>query len=313
MRDNPRTRLILVLLLLTAFTLITLDARGGQNSFLDRVRAAAQSVFGPVERAAAAVVQPVADFVDGVGSIGSNQQRISDLEQQNAALRLQLRTGQVDRNRVKELDDLLNLAGVGQYPIVPAQVIAVGSARSFLRTVTIDAGSRDGISRDLTVVNGEGLVGRVIEVGRSTSTILLITDPRFVVGVRMGGSMELGSVQGHGMEPLALELFNPQAELKRGDMMVTLGSLDGKPFVPGVPVGTVLTVRSTPGAPTRSADVAPFVDVTSLDLVGVVVQPPRANPRDSLLPTPAPTPTVTVTVTASPTPTGSTPTGTPSP
>lgn len=310
MRDNPRTRLILVLLLLTAFTLITLDVRGGQNSVLDRLRASAQSVLGPVERAAAAVVKPIADFVDGVASIGDNQQRISDLERENDSLRLQLRTGEVDRNRAKELDDLLGLAGVGEYRIVPAEVIAVGSARGFLRTVTIDAGSRDGISRDLTVVNGDGLVGRVIEVGRSTATVLLVTDPRFVVGVRMGGSMELGTIQGHGAEPLGLELFNPQADLEAGDMMVTLGSRDGKPFVPGVPVGTVLSVRSTPGALTRSADVTPFVDVTTLDLVGVVVQPPRTNPRDSLLPTPTPVPTVTVTVTATP---GATPSGTPSP
>jgi rod shape-determining protein MreC len=257
----------------------------------------------------------VSDFVSGIAAIGENDQRINELEQENDALRLQLRTSEVDRNRAAELDDLLGLAGVGQYRIVPARVIAVGSARGFLRTVTIDAGSRDGVKVDLTVVNGDGLVGRVIEVGPGTATILLITDPEFVVGIRMAGSMEMGTVSGRGPEPLGLELFNPQALLERGDMMVTLGSRDGRPFVPGVPVGTVLTVRSTPGALTRSADVLPFVDVTSLDLVGVVVEPPRTNPRDALLPTPTPTPSPTVApgTTTSPAVPSPTPTGTTSP
>jgi rod shape-determining protein MreC len=304
MRDNPRTRLVLVVLLLTAFTLITLDARGGGTSLLDRLRASTQSVFGPIERAAAAVVRPVSNFVDGIGSIGSNEQRISELEQQNEELALQLRTSEVDRNRARELDQLLGLAALGQYRIVPAEVIAVGSARGFIRTVTIDAGSRDGITVDLTVVNGEGLVGRVIEVGSSTSTILLLTDPEFVVGVRMAGSMELGTVRGGADGPMSLELFNPQADLQVGDLMVTLGSRNGRPFVPGVPVGTVLSVRSTPGALTRSADVGTFVDVTTLDLVGVVVEPPRTDPRDSLLPTPTPSTTASPgSTTPAPTPT----------
>lgn len=286
MRDNPRTRLILVLLLLIAFTLITIDARSGDSSALDRLRGATQSVFGPVERAAAAVTQPIADFVEGVAAIGENQERISQLQQENDSLQLQLRTATIDQHRAEELADLLDLAGVGQYPIVPARVIAVGSARGFLRTVTIDAGSRDGIRVDLTVLNGDGLVGRVIEVGRSTATILLVTDPDFVAGIRMADSMEIGDIRGGGNDPLSLTLFNPQAELEAGDMMVTLGSRNGRPFVPGVPIGTVLEVRSTPGALTRSASVTPFVNVTSLDLVGVVVQPPRSDPRDSLLPTP---------------------------
>lgn len=107
------------------------------------------------------------------------------------------------------------------------------------------------------------------------------------------------------MDPLSMTLYNPQAELERGDLMVTLGSKNGRPFVPGIPVGTVLTVRSTPGALTRSADVVPFVDVTTLSVVGVVVEASRTDPRDALLPTPttAPTPTPT---SPSPTPSGTT-------
>ena len=87
MRDTRRTRIVLAVLLLTAFTFITLDARGGEGSILDRVREGAASILGPIERAAAAVVNPVADFIDGVTSINSTADQIDALEAENDELR----------------------------------------------------------------------------------------------------------------------------------------------------------------------------------------------------------------------------------
>jgi rod shape-determining protein MreC len=80
MRDNRRTRVVLALLLLTAFTLITLDIRGGSGSGL---RGFGQRVFGPVERAASAVVRPITDFIDGLTNISSNADKIAALEADN--------------------------------------------------------------------------------------------------------------------------------------------------------------------------------------------------------------------------------------
>jgi rod shape-determining protein MreC len=106
---------------------------------------------------------------------------------------------------------------------------------------------------------------------------------------------------------MALELFNPQAKVVRGDLLVSSGSRDNTPFVPGVPIGEIISVKPTPGALTRSAIVRPFANLTALDLVGVVVEPPRKDPRNAVLP-PPPTPTPT------PTPSGSgTPLVSPSP
>jgi len=299
MRDSRRTRIILAVLLLTAFTFITLDARGGDDSLLDRARSAAQSVFGPIERAAASVVRPVSDFVDGLTSISSNQARIDDLEAENDALRRELQTNEYDQARIEELDDLLRVAGLGRYKILPAQVIAVSAERGFARTVLIDAGTRDGITKDQTVLNGDGLVGRVIEVGSSTATVLLLTDPSFAVGARLVGSNELGYVEGKGVDAPTVTLINAQARVERGDLLVTSGSPQGRPFVPGVPIGEILSVKATPGALTRTGTITPFVSSTSLDLLGVVVEPPRRNPRDAVLP-PEPTPTTTPSPTPSP-------------
>ena len=287
MRDTRRTRIVLAVLLLTAFTFITLDARGGEGSILDRVREAASSVLGPIERAAAAVVNPVADFIDGVTSINSNADQIDALEAENDELRRQLLTAPLDQSRVEELDKLLRVASLGDYEIVPAQVIAVAAENGYARTVTVDAGTRDGVHRDQTVLNGDGLVGRVIAAGPGTATILLLTDQAFGVGSRLAESGETGFLEGNGREPLGLELYNPQAVVESGNVVVTLGSPNGRPFVPGVPIGEVTDVIATPGGLSRLAEVEPYAQLTALDLVGIVIEPPRRNPRNALV---APTP-----------------------
>ncbi|MEV5242113.1 rod shape-determining protein MreC [Streptomyces cinnamoneus] len=304
MRDTRESRLLLVLLIAIAFALITVDIRGGEQSPLDGVRHAAASAFGPVEEGVAAAVDPVGDAIAAVRDSGDRSDRISELERENTALKQKLGSDDRNRGRLRELDAMLKTAGRGQYGIKGAQVIAIGAAQGFSWTVTIDIGSNDGIKRDMTVLNGDGLVGRVTTVGPTTSTVLLASDPKFTVGTRMEKTGEIGFAGGQGDRSLRVELLNGKATVHEGDRLVTFGSSRDKPFVPGVPVGEVARVEPAGGGLTRTLQVRPFVGFSKLDLVGVVVEAPREDPRDSVLPpkpeAPKPAPTVTVTVTPSP-------------
>src|SRR4051812_14178942 len=102
-RDTRRTRIVLALLLLTSFTFITIDFRGG-DSPLTPLRDLAGNVLGPVEDGAAAVVRPVSDLFDTVGGLGDSEERIAELERENDQLKLQLRTSDRARSRAAELD-----------------------------------------------------------------------------------------------------------------------------------------------------------------------------------------------------------------
>lgn len=308
MNDSRRTRVLLALLLVTSVSLITIDYRGAASSPLDGVRSVAASVFGPVERLAAAAAAPVGSALDTVRGLGDRPAEVSRLARANRALRARLRTRELDRATAEALTDLLGVAAAGRYRVVPARVLAIGPAQGFSWTVTLDVGSRDGVRPDLTVLNGDGLVGRVTTVGRNTATVLLALDPRSSVGVRLAGSREVGVSTGRGAgAELTLRLLDAQASVGPGDRLVTFGSQRGTPYVPGVPVGRVVSVGGAPGSQTRTALVRAYVDFTALDVVGVAVAPPRTDPRDAVLPPrrgPTPTPTVTVTVTASPAPPG---------
>ena len=106
-------------------------------------------------------------------------------------------------------------------------------------------------------------------------------------------------------------MLDASAALSPGEQLVTSASVHDRPYVPGVPVGVISQVENQAGSLTALALVRPYVDFTSLGVVGIVVVPPARNPRFSVLP-PAPkarpVPTVTVTVTpgssASPAPSG---------
>jgi rod shape-determining protein MreC len=304
MKDS-RGRLVLAMLLLTAFTLITLDYRSGGGGPL---RSLGNTVFGPVERAVGAVASPIGSFFSGLGHLNSYKSENNRLRAQNQRLLEQLRLTDADRAHLDSAEKLLNLAGRAQFRIVAARVVAYGGTLGFESTATIDVGTNDGVQKNQTVINGDGLVGKTLDVGPTTSTILLGDDPNFTAGARLEGSQQIGHVDGGGRNPMTITLLGAQATMAPGDRLVTFGDRGDRPFVPEVPIGRVLRITPTPGQLFRSAVVAPYVDFTSVDIVGVVVDTPRTVKRDSLLP-PSPTPSPGTPASPNPSPSGAPSTG----
>jgi rod shape-determining protein MreC len=298
--DTRRTRLVLAVLLAAALALITVDYRDGTASPLHSLSSFGGSVFGSAEGAVSLLTSPVRQLAGGSGS----QAKIASLQRQLAQARAELSQERLSRAQSAQLDRLLRLAGRGGYRIVAANLIAAGPA--YADTITIDAGRMDGIKANETVLNGAGLVGTVTAVSAGTATVLLTTDASATVGVRLAGTGLIGAVTGTGKSIssaglLRLEVFSSSAQLRPGQQLVTFGSADGMPYVAGVPVGVITQVEEAGSSLMRQALVRPFVSVASIGVVGVVVAPPRTNPRDSVLPPPpAPAPTVTVTATATP-------------
>lgn len=302
MHDNRRTRVLLAVLIVAALLIITVDYSNSSAAPVRALRSLGSAVFGGAEEATATVVRPFADLF---GQDGGQPGKVAALQAQVTRLRAELSRAQLDRQQSEQLNRLLQTAGQGRYRIVVANVVAVG--QPYQASVTLDAGSADGIQAEQTVLNGAGLVGTVTAVSAHSCTVQLASDTTAVSGVRVAPSGQLGYVTGTGRSHsgsslLTLQMLSSAASLQVGQQLVTAASVKQRPFVAGVPVGVITQVLGRGGGLTERALVRPYADLSSLGVVGIVVAPPRRSPRFSVLPpepSPAPTPTVTVTVTPS--------------
>ena len=299
-----RSRLLLIVLIVSALFLITLDLRG--VGVLEGARQGTQTILSPFQRAGSVVLTPIKNFFSDVTHLGRTRNQIEKLRTDNARLRATLLNRKNADAQLLQLKSILDLAGTAGYKVVNARVISQGSSQSFSQTITIDAGTTAGIKKNMTVVAEIGIAGVVKEAYSHTSLIMLATDPAFKIGVRIAGTQQIGILSGRGSRSASLQLLDNQTTVRVGDVLLSRGSVANRPFVPGVPVGYVTAVDNSAGAIAQSATVHLYTNFATLGVVAIVVGASSVNPGDALIPQkpqPTPIPTVTIYVTPSPTPT----------
>jgi rod shape-determining protein MreC len=300
--DN-RGRLLIIVLIVTSLFLITLDLRGVK--VIDGVRVGTQSALTPVQRAGSWLISPVRNFISDVTHLGRTRNQIERLKAENNRLRLKLQNRKTADAQLSQLKGALNLAGKAGFKVVSARVISQGASTSFAQTITIDAGTNSGIKKNMTVISGYGLVGVVKYAYPNSALVQIASDPSFRIGARIAGSQQIGILSGQGTRKGVLQLLDNTTQVSEGDVILARGSQNGRPFVPGIPIGEVTKVDNSPGSVTQTADVKFYTNFTALGVVSVVVSGEGTDPRDALVPprpVPTPIPTVTVYVTPSPSP-----------
>ncbi len=296
--SNNRSRLLLVILLVTSLFLITLDLRG--VSLTKGSRSATQSILAPIQRGFSDFFSPVGNFFGDIKNFGKTKAEVKELKAENAKLKTQLVLNADIQGQLTKLKGVLNLAGRGGFKVVAARVIGRGSASTFSQTITIDAGASDGVAKDMTVMSDLGLVGVVKSVSSSSAIVLLMSDPTFRIGVRIAGSQSIGVLQGQGSGTYNLQLLDTSGSIKNKDVILSLGSDNNRPFVPGIPIGFVSSVDHKNASLTQTATVTGYSDLNGLGVVSIILQAPSGDPKDSLVPKPTPTATIYVTSTAKP-------------
>ena len=295
-----RSRLLLILLLVSSLFLITLDLRG--VNLASGIRSGVSTVISPVENFFTKVFSPVGNFASDVRNFGQSKKQITELNKQIDLLKANQILDEDKVSQLNQLKNVLDLAGSGGYQVVAARVINRGSTETFKETLTIDVGSRSGITKNMTVISESGLVGVVKSVTSNSSIVLLMSDPTFKVGVRIAGTQSIGVVSGQGGSTYLLQLLDATGEIKEGDALVARGSAGDRPFVPGVPVGIVTNVNSNATSITQNADVESSANLEKISVVAVVTAATKGDPRDSLIPRPRPKPVAPVIPTPTPTP-----------
>ncbi len=224
------------------------------------------------------------NFVSGVfnritfalsGSVG-NLADIETLQKRNADLEealVQFQSELVDLREIasdyQRLADLLDYTSTTQNEeFVTANVIANADPNSFLRTIVIDRGVRDGIAVGMPVVTKQGLVGRIYKVTANASQVLLLTDPSSSISGRLQTTRAEGSVSGELSGDLRMTLIPLNESVQEGDLVITSGL--GGNLPPDIVVGQVTSVQRSEFELYQQAVVRSLNNFDTLEIVLVV-------------------------------------------
>ena len=216
----------------------------------------------------------------GASDLWHNYFYLRGVRQENRELRDQIERLQIEQVRLKQDADqahrLQMLLGFKEQFIaktLPAQVIgSSGSEQS--RTVYIDKGSRDGVQLEMAVISAAGVVGRVINVFKSTSQVLLINDQQSGVGTILEQSRLQGVLKGKSSGELVIDKIMADEEVKAGDRVLTSGG--DQIFPKGLLIGTVDRVEKGPEF--LQVSVKPTAALNRLEEVLVIVKKEEREP-----------------------------------
>jgi len=207
---------------------------------IEGARLRVTDAFGPILDALARPAATAARVVEAVAELREIHRENDQLRLENARL-LQWRQAALRLEAEnRSLRSLLHFQPEPSASFVTARVIAAPGG-SFVRSVLVLAGRRDGVRKGQAAMAGDGMVGRVIEVGEWSARVLLITDINARIPVVLESSRARAMLAGDNADQPRLLYLPPEAPVTVGDRVVTSGH--GGLFPPGLAVGVVAAVR----------------------------------------------------------------------
>jgi rod shape-determining protein MreC len=177
-------------------------------------------------------------------------------------LKVQIRLAHQIRQENERLRKMLELREKLPYTLLPGEVIGRDAKAAQSRTIMINRGSRHGITTQMPVVTPEGVVGMTIFVDVLSAKVLMITDASASIGAMLERSRIAGILTGDGRNSCILKFLPINAQIQKGDLVVTSGQ-EGI-FPEGLAVGRVLQ-EVKESTLYRSVEVIPFPNFTSVN------------------------------------------------
>jgi len=253
---KPKRRILTVLVII--FSLIAIIATS-------------KSITNPARVKAVDAISPSLKAVHSAFASISNILPFSSLRRENRLLRdrinllnrkiEELKIVASDNDRLKEL---LAFRKMIPYLTIPAQVIGRDPS-NWSNSIIIDKGVNNGVRQNRAVLSTKGLVGRLVEVGRQSGKILLITDPNSKVGVMIQRNRHGGILIGSPDGRCKMVYITLDSDIAPGDKVITAGF--GTIFPKDIMVGEVISVDREPGRLYRTAIVKTAEDLSRLEEV----------------------------------------------
>ncbi len=259
-----RFRLFFTALFFLLFALVLVAVHGRENRKTSIVEKVLLEMSFPLQQGAQRTFLWFKEVGEDYIFLSRVQEENKDLKKIVSALREEnnrLREALLTDERLKKLH---NWQSGYAYRSQVAQVYARGTSPWF-KTVLVNKGEKDGVSKNMAVTTAEGVVGRVIDVAPDTAKVLLLNDANSAVDVIVQGSRAQGILEGKIEEACILKYVQKNDEVQVGDRVITSGL--GGVFPKGLMVGAITRVdRKRPGI-FQYIEVAPAVDLSKLEEV----------------------------------------------
>ena len=257
--------------LLFAFAALTLFMMSfASPNNMRTLRTGAADTFAPVLAIVNYPIEQTASYVRAATGIAQLQDENARLLQENARLREWYHAAMQLKTDNQSLQKLLKVQIEPQHTFITARIIA-DSDTAFVRSVLVMAGTENGIDTAQAVLGGEGLMGRVVEAGKKSSRVLLLTDMNARVPVFVGAENVRAMLAGNNTDTPEIIHLPPQTALKAGDRVTTSGH--GGLYPHGLPVGEVMASES------GMLRVRLYADIDRTDYVRVVKRTDDPNLR----------------------------------
>ena len=203
------------------------------------LRAGVADLFAPVIETASAAFRGAAEWFDAFESNATLRERNAELQQEIEHLRLTLQELAALEEENRRLRALLNAGNRTKGHHLTARVVA-DTGGPYVRSLLVRAGSAEGVRRGMAVINADGFIGRIVEVGRHASRVLLVTDLNARIPVLLKASGLRALLVGTNGRRMRLNYVPPNVTVSVGALIVTSGH--GGVLPPGIPVGRVDSV-----------------------------------------------------------------------
>ncbi len=251
-----------------AFALVLLGK--GDIVLMERLRIQVMDAIAPIldvmSKPAATVSSAIIKF-EGMADMSAENDRLRQANER--LMRWQMVARRLDAEN-SALRGLLNYRPPAEAKAITARVIA-DTGGAFAHSLILNAGIREGVKRSQAVINGIGLVGRVIAVGARSARVLLITDLNSRIPVLVEGSNTRAILAGDNTNRPRLIHLPQGAVVSPGDRIVTSGH--GGILMPHLPIGVVSSVTD------NAIAIELFVDRNRLEYVRAVEFSPGPAPR----------------------------------
>jgi rod shape-determining protein MreC len=252
-------RFAFLILVAIAFALMLL---GKSNApVIDSARTAITDTVAPVLDILSRPVDSISEMVAGAQELVDLKAEMAELREQNdRLLQWQSAAHRLEAEN-QALRGLLDLVPDPRLRYIAARTVG-DPGGTFVRSLLINAGERDGVVRGQAAVTGAGLVGRVAEVGGRSSRVLLVTDMNSRIPVLVGDARDRAVLGGDNTSEPQLLYLGPRVVVKPGDRVVTSGH--GGVFPPDIPVGLVTEVGE------KGVRVEPLVDWDHMEYLRII-------------------------------------------